>query len=159
MAEPGSPLPRPSALGDLLAPRRLGPEPSAVHLSERLPRVLWQIAAWRAAHVASLRAIITEHLGLTLPEAPDAAGKGDVVAFHIAPRRWWLIGPATGGELDAALADALAGRAALTDLSHARTLLRLGGRASRSTLEKRSTTPRPSTSTCHARSPAAPRSA
>jgi sarcosine oxidase subunit gamma len=136
MAEPGSPLARPSALGDLLAPRRLGPELPAVRLVERSPRVLWQIAAWRAADVASLRAIVAERLGLTLPEAPDAAGKGDMIACHIAPRRWWLTAPATGGELDASLADALAGRVALSDLSHARTLLRLSGPASRSTLEK-----------------------
>jgi heterotetrameric sarcosine oxidase gamma subunit len=80
--------------------------------------------------------IVAEHLGLTLPEAPDAAGKGDVVAFQVAPRRWWLVTPAVERELDAALADALARRAAVTDLSHARTLLRLSGPASRSTLEK-----------------------
>jgi heterotetrameric sarcosine oxidase gamma subunit len=136
MADPGSPLPRPSALGDLLAPRRLGPEPSNVHLSERSSRMLWQIAAWRAGDVASLRTIVAEHLGLTLPQAPDAAAKGNVVAFQVAPRRWSLVVPAAGGELDAALADALAGRAALTDLGHARTLLRLSGPMSRSTLAK-----------------------
>jgi heterotetrameric sarcosine oxidase gamma subunit len=138
MPEPGSPLPRPSALGDLLAERRLGPggDPPAVRLGERAPRVLWQIAAWLAADVAAVRATVAEHLGLTLPVAPEAAGKGEVVAFHVAPRRWWLLAPPAGQELDAALADALAARAALTDLSHARTLLRLAGPASRGTLEK-----------------------
>ena len=107
-----------------------------VHLSEPSARVLWQIAAWRAGDVASLRAIAAEHLGLALPEAPIAAAKDDVVAFHIAPRRWWLVAPADGQQLDAALADALVARAALTELSHARTVLRLVGPASRSTLEK-----------------------
>ena len=138
MADPGSPVPRRSALGDLLAERRLGSEaqPPMVDLRERAGRVLWQIAAWRAGEVASLRAIVAERLGLALPEAPDAAATGELVAFQIAPRRWWLVGPATGLELDARLADALAGHAALTDLSHARTLLRLAGPASRSTLEK-----------------------
>ena len=59
-----------------------------------------------------------------------------MIAFQVAPRRWWLVAPADGGEPNAALAAALAGRAALTDLSHARTVLRLAGPASRSTLAK-----------------------
>jgi methylglutamate dehydrogenase subunit C len=139
MADPGSPLPRPSVLGDLLAPRRLGPgaEEPAVRLCERSARVLWQLAAWRPGDVGSLGTIVAEHLHLTLPKAPAAAAsQRGVVAFQIAPRRWWLVAPTAGRELDAALADALARRAALTDLSHARTVLRLGGPASRSTLEK-----------------------
>ena len=139
MADPGSPLTRPLALGDLLAARRPAPgsEPPGVRLGERSARVLWQVAAWRADAVASLGTIVAEHLHLTLPKAPAATtSQRGVVAFQIAPRRWWLVAPATGRELDAALADALARRAALTDLSHARTLLRLGGPASRSTLAK-----------------------
>ncbi len=138
MAEPGRPLPRPSALGDLLADRQPGPEarPPRVHLSEPGTRVLWQIAAWRAAEVGPLRAIAVQHLGMTLPEAPEAAAGGDVLGFQVAPRRWWLIAPTGGRELSAGLADALVGRAALTDLSHARTLVRLAGPASRSTLAK-----------------------
>jgi methylglutamate dehydrogenase subunit D len=139
MADPGSPLPRPSVLGELLAERRrgAGAEPPGVHLSERPARVLWQVAAWRAGDVGSLGTIVAEHLHLTLPKAPAAAAsQRGVVAFHIAPRRWWLVAPAAGRELNAALADALTGRAALTDLSHARTLLRLAGPASRSTLAK-----------------------
>ncbi len=138
MADPGSPLPRPSALGDLLARHQKGPRaaPPMVRLSERSARVLWQIAAWRAGDVAALGPIVAEHLRLTLPEAPDVGGDDGVVAFQVAPRRWWLVAPAAGRALDAALADALAGRAALTDLSHARTLLRLSGPASRSTLAK-----------------------
>ena len=138
MADPRGQLPRRSALGDLLAGPRRGPEaePPKVHLGERAPHVLWQIAAWRAGDLAPLSAIVAEHLDLTLPEAPDAAGKGDLIALPIAPRRWWLVAPAAGQEFNARLADALARRAALTDLSHARTLLRLAGPASRSTLAK-----------------------
>jgi heterotetrameric sarcosine oxidase gamma subunit len=138
MADVGSPLPRPSALGDLLAQHEPRPEaaPAMVHLGERPACVLWQIAAWRAGDVAALRVIIAEHLQLTLPEAPDAAGEGGVVALPIAPRRWWLVAPADTHALDAPLADALAGRAALTDLSHARTILRLAGPASRGMLAK-----------------------
>jgi sarcosine oxidase subunit gamma len=138
MPDAGSPLARPAALGELLAGHRPAPEagPPRVQLSERSAHVLWQIAAWRAADAATLKTIVAEHLGLTLPEAPLAAGAGDLIAFQVAPRRWWLVEPATGRELDARLADSLARRAALTDLSHARTVLRLAGPASRSTLEK-----------------------
>ena len=53
----------------------------------------------------------------------------------MAPRRWWLIEgqePAAEAEFTAALA----GRAALTDLSHGRTVVRLGGTAGRSVLAK-----------------------
>ncbi len=136
MADPGSPLPRPSALGDLLAARRLGPDPPAAELSERSLDAVWQVAAWHAGDVALLRAIVAERLGLALPEAADAAATGDLIAFQIAPRRWWLVAQARGDALDAALASALAGRAAVTDLGHARTLLRLAGPASRSVLAK-----------------------
>jgi heterotetrameric sarcosine oxidase gamma subunit len=138
VAELRDPLPRPSPLGDLLTGREPKPDsgPAAVHLGERAARVLWQLAAWRAADVAPLRAIVAERLGLSLPEAPESAAESDLVAFHIALRRWWLTAPAPGRQLDAGLADALAGRAALTDLSHARTVLRLTGAASRTTLAK-----------------------
>jgi sarcosine oxidase subunit gamma len=130
-------LPPPSALGDLLAAPRPEPEaqPARVRLAERPVRLLWQIAAWRAAEIASLRARVTEHLGLSLPEKPDAESNGDLLAFQVASRRWWLVAPAPRLQL-ASLAAALAGRAALTDLSGARTVLRLAGPASRSTLAK-----------------------
>jgi sarcosine oxidase subunit gamma len=130
--------PRQSALGDLLATRRPRPQagPPSVHLTERPTRLLWQIAAWRTNDVPSLRATVAEHLGLRLPEGPCAADKGDLLAFQVAPRRWWLVAPAVRTELAASLTDALAGRAALTDLSHAWTVVRLAGPRSRSTLEK-----------------------
>jgi heterotetrameric sarcosine oxidase gamma subunit len=138
MADSPSPPPRPSALGDLLAERGSEPriESPMVHLGERSAHLLWQIAAWRQGDVPALGAIVTEHLGLTLPEAPAAGGNDDVVAFQVAPRRWWLLASAAGRHFGAGLADALAGRASLTDLSHARTVLRLAGPASRSTLAK-----------------------
>ena len=135
MAEDGSaPQPR-SAFGAALAPRRLAPEgqASAVRLHERGGLCIWQIAAWREAEVAPLRAALAERLDLPLPEGPDAAGAGSRVAFRIAPRRWWLIED-EGREAATALAEALAGRAALTDLSHARSVLRLAGPASREVL-------------------------
>jgi sarcosine oxidase, subunit gamma len=129
---------RQSPLGDLLAPRRPRPgaESPSVRLTQGPIRWLWQIAAWRTNDVPSLRATVAEHLGLRLPEGPCAADNGDLLAFQVAPRRWWLIAPAARTGLAAGLPDALAGRAALTDLSHAWPVVRLAGTASRNTLEK-----------------------
>jgi heterotetrameric sarcosine oxidase gamma subunit len=136
MAEAGgAPQPR-SACGAALAPRRLGPEAGepGVRLLERAPLAIWQIAAWREAEVTPLRAALAERLDVALPEGPDAAGGGSRVAFRIAPRRWWLIEDGGREAAATALAEALAGRAALTDLSHARSVLRLAGPASREVL-------------------------
>ena len=138
MAEPGRPLPRPSALGDLLADRQPGPEarPPMVHLSEPGTRVLWQIAAWRAAEVGPLRAIAVRAPGHDPARGPRGCRRGRRGRVPGRPPPLVADRPAGGRELSAGLADALVGRAALTDLSHARTVLRLAGPASRSTLAK-----------------------
>jgi sarcosine oxidase subunit gamma len=139
MAESGERSPPESALGDLLAPRRRGAEmvPPGVTLAERPAVAIWQLAAWRAADVVPLRAALAERLELSLPEGPLAARVGAALAFHAAPRRWWLVSSGTGDRRHAAeLAAAVAGRAALTDLRHARTVVRLGGSASRTVLAK-----------------------
>ena len=133
MAEQGRP--RQSAPGDLLAGRRIGPgsAPPGVALSERPGLAIWQVAAWRAADVAPLRERLAARLGLDLPAGPVAARAGGILAFHVAPRRWWLVLPEDARPLDP---DLPAGRAALTDLSHARAVIRLGGPDSRSVLAK-----------------------
>jgi heterotetrameric sarcosine oxidase gamma subunit len=138
VADLDGPPPRQSALGDLLATRRPRPEagPPSIHLTERPVRLLWQIAAWRTDDIESLRATVAKRLGLCLPQGPRAADNGDLLACQVAPRRWWLVAPAPSTELPAGLPDALAERAALTDLSHAWTVVRLAGPGSRSTLEK-----------------------
>ena len=132
MAEPAA-QPQ-SALGSLLAPRRIGAK-DAVRLEERANLTIRQIAAWRDAEVAPLRAALTERLGIALPDGPDAARADGRVALRIAPRRWWLV---EGREptAEALLVGALAGRAALTDLSHARTVVLIGGASGRSVLAK-----------------------
>lgn len=139
MAESGGIPPRESALGDLLGPRRLGAQtdPPGVRLAERARVAICQIAAWRAADLGPLRAAIAERLELSLPEGPHAGRARAMLAFHVAPRRWWLVsGDAGHAQRTAELESFLAGRAALTDLGHARTVLRLGGAASRSVLAK-----------------------
>jgi sarcosine oxidase subunit gamma len=139
MVEAGRMPPRQSALGDLLVPRRIGPDaaPPGISLAERLACAIWQISAWREADIAPLRGALAEQLGLTLPEKPTAASAGDIALFHIAPRRWWLVLPGDRSiDLAARLAAAVTDRAALTDLSHGRTVLRLSGPASRNVLQK-----------------------
>jgi len=139
MVEAADRPPRQSALGDLLAPRRIGPEavPPGVSLAKRLACAIWQISAWREADIAPLRSALAEQLGVTLPEGPAAASAGDVVLFHIAPRRWWLVrAEDRSSYLAARLAAAATGRAALSDLSHGRTVLRFSGLASRNVLQK-----------------------
>jgi sarcosine oxidase subunit gamma len=133
MAEGGGLPERRSAFGQALAPRRLGPDEPRVRLHERGGLAIWQIAAWREAEAAPLGAALAERLGFTLPDGPDAAGAGPLLAMRIAPRRWWLV-EEPGGSAAAGLAEALAGSAALTELSHARSVLRLGGPASREVL-------------------------
>jgi sarcosine oxidase subunit gamma len=140
MVEAGGMPPRRSALGDVLAPRRAGPDAAlpGVSLSAGPARAIWQISAWREADTEPLRGALGAQLGLSLPEGPAAASEGGDVLFRVAPRRWWLVlaEEDSGNDLGARLAAAVTGRAALTDLSHARTVLRLRGPASRMVLQK-----------------------
>ena len=78
---------------------------------------------------------MAERLGIALPDGPDDTRADGRVVLRIAPRRWWLVEDQEGAA-ETALVGALAGRAALTDLSHARTVVRLGGAAGRSVLAK-----------------------
>jgi heterotetrameric sarcosine oxidase gamma subunit len=139
MVEAAGRPPRQSALGDLLGPRRIGSGAArpGVSLAERPGLAIWQISAWREADIAALRRALAEQLGVTLPEGRAALSEGDVVLFRIAPRRWWLVRPEDwSSDLAARLVAALTSRAALTDLSHARTVLRLNGPASENVLQR-----------------------
>jgi methylglutamate dehydrogenase subunit D len=136
VADPAHAPRRQSALGELPASLRPGGlERPAVAMHERAGLLIRQIAAWRDAEIGRLRALLRERLGIDLPDGPDAIGAGGGVALRVAPRRWWLVEAPDEGE-DADLAAAIAGHAALVDLSHARTVLRLDGPACRSVLAK-----------------------
>jgi heterotetrameric sarcosine oxidase gamma subunit len=135
MAEPARAPLRQSALGALLAPRPAGQDRAAIRLHERESLLIQQIAAWRAADLAPLRTALAERLGIALPDGRDGARAGGRVALPIAPRRWWLVEHQERAA-EADLGAVITSRAALTDLSHARTVLRLGGPAGRSVLAK-----------------------
>jgi heterotetrameric sarcosine oxidase gamma subunit len=131
-------LARQSALADLLRPHRAGPEAKAgLRLSERTGLAIWQVAAWREIDVPALRSALRKSLRIALPEQPNgAASAGGPVAIWIAPRRLWLVANAQDAADLAALPDLVAGRAAITDLSHARVVLRFSGPDARTALAK-----------------------
>jgi heterotetrameric sarcosine oxidase gamma subunit len=127
-----------SALTEILRPHRAGPAGNAgLRLAERTGLAIWQIAAWREADVPALRSALRKSLRIALPDQPNgAAGAGGPIAIWIAPRRLWLVATAQDIVGLAALPDLVAGRAAVTDLSHARTVLRLSGPEARNALAK-----------------------
>jgi heterotetrameric sarcosine oxidase gamma subunit len=127
-----------SAIADLVRPHRLGPESKAgIRLIERAGVAIWQVAAWRLADIPAVRSALRKSLRVTLPEQPNgAAGAGGPTAIWIAPRRLWLVAAAQDAAGLAGLPDLLAGRAAVTDLSHARVVLRLSGPEARTALAK-----------------------
>jgi heterotetrameric sarcosine oxidase gamma subunit len=127
-----------SAVADLVRPHRLGPEGRAgLRLFERAGIAIWQVAAWRATDVPAVRSALRKSLRVTLPEHPNgAANTGEATAIWIAPRRLWLVAAAQDAAGLADLPDLLADRAAVTDLSDARVVLRLSGLEARSALAK-----------------------
>jgi sarcosine oxidase subunit gamma len=127
-----------SAIADLVRPHRLGPkgEPG-LRLWERAGVVIWQIAAWREADVPPVRSTLRKSLRVALPnQANGAASAGGPTAIWIAPRRLWLVATAQDAGSLAGLPDLVGGRAAVTDLSHARVVLRLSGPEARTALAK-----------------------
>jgi len=134
MAEPAPQ----SAIADLVRPDRLGPDGRAgLRLWERAGVAIWQIAAWREADVPTVRSALRKSPRIALPEQPNgAASAGGRIAIWIAPRRLWLVAAAQDAGSLAGLPDLVAGRAAVTDLSHARVVLRLSGPEARTTLAK-----------------------
>jgi heterotetrameric sarcosine oxidase gamma subunit len=127
-----------SAIADLVRPQRVGPEGRAgLRLSERTGLAIWQIAAWRDADVPPLRSALRKSTRIALPEQPNGAmSAGGRVAIWIAPRRLWLVAGAQDAGSLAGLPDLVAGRAAVTDLSQARVVLRLSGPEARTALAK-----------------------
>ena len=136
MAEP---LARRSALGGVLQAGDFGtvsPHGPGIRLSECRGLALIAIAAEAPAYaLASSR--LAEAFGLALPrEANRAETCGALAALWSGPGRALLAGPEaelSQARVATALGDV---EAALTDLSHARTVLRLGGNHVRELLAK-----------------------
>jgi heterotetrameric sarcosine oxidase gamma subunit len=130
--------PAESAIADLMAPRRVGPadQTPSLRLHERTGLQIWQIAAWRASGLPALRASLAERLGGAVPDQPNhTTANGDLTVFWIAPRRFQVVSDRTES-LCSPLSVATEGLAALVDLSHARTVVRLSGAPVRTVLAK-----------------------
>ncbi|MEX2628752.1 MAG: sarcosine oxidase subunit gamma family protein [Tistlia sp.] len=135
------PAERLSALSGHDAPGRFGaPGEPAVTLSERRGLALALLSGFpesRAAAAAAVQSV----LGLALPEAGHStAGEGGEVLWQ-GPERWLLVAPEgadPGAGLVARLEAAVAEEPtlAVTDLGHARTVIRLEGPGARALLAK-----------------------
>jgi heterotetrameric sarcosine oxidase gamma subunit len=126
-----------SAIADLIRPHRLGPKGKAgIRLIERAGVAIWQVAAWRATDVPAICSGLRKSLRVILPEQPNGAAGARPTAIWIAPRRLWLVAARQDAISLTGLPDLLAGRAAVTDLSHGRVVLRLSGPEARTALAK-----------------------
>lgn len=137
MASPGQSMGR-SALDKALLPATFGRDTAnpGVVLTERHGLYLVQVTAF-AGPVA--RNAIAAMAGVTLDERPNrASGSGDTQALWLGPERWLIVGPASRTpSLGAALAQGLgADQAAIVELDHARTVIRVSGRSARDVLAK-----------------------
>jgi sarcosine oxidase subunit gamma len=101
-----------------------------VVLRERRPLAIVQIATWPRQSPAAQAAASGVLGGASLPTAPNTSTTaGATAVLSIGPERWLVVAPERASDdLAAALASALGGAlAAVTDLSHSRTVLRLTG--------------------------------
>lgn len=126
---------RRSALADHVAPGDIGVAPGAapgLTVQERRGLAIVQLDAW-ADETDSAIAAVAEAVGVRPDATPlSAAVSGETAAHWLGPGRWQIVEPEGRrglGGLMAALQDALAGHAALTDQGHGRACLRISGPA------------------------------
>jgi len=136
---PGAGLPpRRSALAGLYRLGDYGAVPPAgpgIVLSERRGLALIQLAG-DAESYGHASARLEERLGMALPTPNRAMGDDSLAALWTGPERALLVAPGSR-DLAAELAPALSGiEIAITDLSHARAVLRLSGAHARDLLAK-----------------------
>lgn len=129
---------RRSALDGVCAPGDAGAnvtDNSSVTLAERRDLTMLQIAA-----IGNADAVLTTAAGagLVLPAAPNTtASRNGVTALWLGPGRWLAVtSQAEPAALGRRLDEAVAGRAAVFDVSHARTVIRVSGPAARALLAK-----------------------
>ncbi|MCC7046339.1 MAG: hypothetical protein IT562_06470 [Alphaproteobacteria bacterium] len=127
-----------SALHGIIRPGAFGRDTAdpGVTLAERRGLSLVQVAGFAAGTVG---AALRDKLGIAVDAKPNrASGQGDVRALWLGPERWLVVSPAARRP---SAAEALSGalkseQAAIIELDHARTILRLAGRNARDVLAK-----------------------
>ena len=123
---------RTSALANLIAPAAASE--AGARFAELRPAAIVQVTAWPDTD-KSVGKAIGELFGVALGPVGMAIEHGPVSVITIAPGRYLLVSEDDG--LASALSAALpASDAAVTDLSHARTMLRLSGEAAADILGK-----------------------
>lgn len=127
-----------SALHGIIRPGAFGRDTAdpGVTLAERRGLALVQVAGFAPGAVG---AALRDKLVIAVDARPNrASGQGDVQALWLGPERWLVVTPAARRPSAAdALAQALtSAQAAIIDLDHARTVLRLAGRNARDVLAK-----------------------
>jgi heterotetrameric sarcosine oxidase gamma subunit len=114
-----------SALQHVLRPGRGGEAGAAgITIAERCDLSIVQIGT--IPGVANDRVAIEAVVGTTLPDAGKSTAVGARAVVWVGPGRWLVVEPGRG-DLAAVLEQAAHGTAAITDLSHSRTVLRLSG--------------------------------
>ena len=114
---------RASALANLAAPAAAAD--TGVVLVELRPAAIIQVTAWPDT-AQGVSDTIGELVGTATGPVGSVIGQGAVTAVTTAPGRFLLV--SEDGDLAGALGDTVsANAAAVTDLSHARTVLRLSG--------------------------------
>lgn len=141
MPEIASPtaLPR-SAFHGLLTPGRhgaaSGPRSPGLVLQERTGLSVVHLAAFRG-RVEAVRDGVQRTLGLTLPREPRRVTGAGLVALWAGPEQWTIVAAEPAGQaLEARLASALAGLAAVTEVGDGRAVLRVAGPQARAVLAK-----------------------
>ncbi len=131
-------LARRSALAGILQPGDHGAQRfdgPGIHLTERTPFSVVQIEA-RADAVPALREAVESGTGTSPSITPNqSTGKGQPRILGTGTGRWLAVEP-EHRDFAAHLRSALPDQIAVTDISHARTILRLSGRDARTLLAK-----------------------
>jgi sarcosine oxidase subunit gamma len=140
MPEPAAaPIPRRSVLAEVAKPGRYGAanaEGPGITLSHLHPISLATVIA-HAGQEAALSDALRDRWGVALPGSGEAALGGALAFLWAGPGQWYARAEGLGeGALVKELHQALGAHAAISDQSHGRVVLRIGGARARDLLAK-----------------------
>lgn len=119
-----------SALSGLAVPGRYGARrgwPAGITVSERRGLAMAHVIA-RKSQIPALAEALTAHTGVAPLNSPRRVAGSDVAIIGVAPAQWLVVAEATRAQgFTSGLTRALDGLAAVSDQSHARAVLRIGG--------------------------------
>lgn len=126
-----------SAIGPLYEVGSFGaPGAAGVVLTERRRLAVVQLAAFPDA-AAAVATRLRTHLGAPVPQRPNtSATAGALTVLWLGPNRWLCVASASHGAVSSLAGAFTAAQAAVTDLSHGRTVIRIDGPSARDLLAK-----------------------